>query len=141
MRRYVAWNAVQDAELLECARSASRHLLWYPQRPQLAPRAGAVSFSSGRGAGSFGRLVRSSLVHVELLTVPRSRTQEETMKLKLALIGLAALGSLAAAGTASAMPLAPLSPTSNVESVALVCGPRGCVRTVPAYRRGVVVVR
>jgi hypothetical protein len=63
------------------------------------------------------------------------------MKLKLALIGLAALGSLAAAGTTSAMPLAPLSPTSNVESVALVCGPRGCVRTVPAYRRGVAVVR
>ena len=41
-----------------------------------------------------------------------------------------------------AIPLAPLqSNASNVESVALVCGPRGCVRTVPAYRRGVVVVR
>jgi len=63
------------------------------------------------------------------------------MKLKLALIGLAALGSLAAAGTTFAMPLTPLSPTSNVESVAVVCGPRGCVRTVPAYRRGVAVVR
>ena len=63
------------------------------------------------------------------------------MKLKLALIGLAALGSLAAAGTTFAMPLAPLSPSSNVESVAVVCGPRGCVRTDPAYRRGVAVVR
>jgi hypothetical protein len=46
------------------------------------------------------------------------------------------------AGTASAMPVASLgSNASNVETVALVCGPRGCVRTVPAYRRGVVVVR
>jgi hypothetical protein len=45
-----------------------------------------------------------------------------------------ALGSLAVAGTASAMPLAPLSPTSNVESVALVCGPNGCIRTAPFYR-------
>ncbi len=57
------------------------------------------------------------------------------MKFKFALVGLAALGSLTAAGTASAMPLAPLSPTSNVESVALVCGPRGCIRTAPVYRR------
>ena len=57
------------------------------------------------------------------------------MKLKFALVGLAALGSLAAAGTASAMPLAPLSPASNVESVALVCGPNGCIRTAPFYRR------
>jgi hypothetical protein len=65
------------------------------------------------------------------------------MKLKFALIALAALGGAAlSAGTASAMPLAPLGPSqaSNVESVRLVCGPRGCVRTVPAYRRGVVVV-
>jgi hypothetical protein len=57
------------------------------------------------------------------------------MKLKFALVGLAALGSVAAAGTASAMPLAPLSPASNVESVALVCGPNGCIRTAPVYRR------
>jgi hypothetical protein len=57
------------------------------------------------------------------------------MKLKFALVGLAALGSLAAAGTASAMPLAPLSSTSNVESVAVVCGPNGCIRTAPVYRR------
>ena len=64
------------------------------------------------------------------------------MKLKFALVGLIALGGAAlTAGTASAMPLAPLSPIANVESVALVCGPRRCVRTVPAYRRGVVVVR
>jgi hypothetical protein len=57
------------------------------------------------------------------------------MKLKFALVGLAALGSLAAAGTASAMPLAPLSSPSNVESAAVVCGPNGCIRTAPAYRR------
>jgi type IV secretory pathway protease TraF len=65
------------------------------------------------------------------------------MKLKLAFAALVAFGGAAlSAGTASAMPLAPLqSNASNVESVALVCGPRGCVRTVPAYRRGVVVVR
>jgi hypothetical protein len=64
------------------------------------------------------------------------------MKLKYAFIALAALGGAAlSAGIASAMPLAPvgLSQASNVESVRLVCGPRGCVRTVPAYRRGVVV--
>ena len=65
------------------------------------------------------------------------------MKLKLAFVALVAFGGAAlSAGAASAMPLAPLqSSASNVESVALVCGPRGCVRTVPAYRRGVVVVR
>ncbi len=64
-----------------------------------------------------GRLVCSSLVHIEL-------------KFKFALVGLAAL-SLAAAGTASAMPLAPLSPASNVESVALVCGLNGCFARRP----------
>jgi hypothetical protein len=61
------------------------------------------------------------------------------MKLKLAFVALVAFGGAAlSAGTASAMPLAPLgqSNASNVESVAPVCGPRGCVRTVPAYRRG-----
>lgn len=65
------------------------------------------------------------------------------MKLKLAFVALVAFGGAAlSAGTASAMPLAPLqSNASNVESVALVCGPRGCVRTVPAYRRSVVVIR
>ncbi|WP_157043641.1 hypothetical protein [Nitrobacter hamburgensis] len=57
------------------------------------------------------------------------------MKLKFALVGLAALCSLAAAGSASAMPLAPPSTASNVESVAVVCGPNGCVRTAPVYRR------
>jgi len=57
------------------------------------------------------------------------------MKLKFALVGLAALGSLAAAGTASAMPLAPLSSTSKAESVAVVCGRNGCIRTAPVYRR------
>lgn len=63
------------------------------------------------------------------------------MKLKLAFVALVAFGGAAlSAGTASAMPLAPLG-QSNIESVALVCGPRGCVRTLPAYRRGVVVVR
>jgi hypothetical protein len=66
------------------------------------------------------------------------------MKLKLALVALAALGGAALpAGTASAMPFAPLGQfqASNVESVALVCGPRGCVRTAPAYRRGGYVIR
>jgi hypothetical protein len=60
------------------------------------------------------------------------------MKLRLALVGLVALGGAAlTAGMASAMPLAPLgqSPTSNVESVAVVCGPNGCIRTAPVYRR------
>jgi hypothetical protein len=65
------------------------------------------------------------------------------MKIRFALVALAALGGAAlSAAPASAMPVAPLgSSASNVETVALVCGPRGCVRTVPAYRRGVVVVR
>jgi hypothetical protein len=66
------------------------------------------------------------------------------MKLKFALAALAALGGAAlSAGTASAMPLAPLGQfqASNVESVRLVCGPRGCVRTAPAYRRGGYIVR
>ena len=61
------------------------------------------------------------------------------MKLKFALAGLAALGGLAlATGTASAMPLAAIgqSQASNVESVALVCGPNGCIRTAPVYRGG-----
>jgi hypothetical protein len=60
------------------------------------------------------------------------------MKLRLALVGLVALGGAAlTAGMASAMPLAPLgqSPTSNVESVAVVCGPNGCIRTARVYRR------
>jgi hypothetical protein len=60
------------------------------------------------------------------------------MKLRLALVGLVALGGAAlTAGMASAMPLAPLgqSQTSNVESVAVVCGPNGCIRTAPVYRR------
>ena len=60
------------------------------------------------------------------------------MKLRLALVGLVALGGAAlTAGMASAMPLAPLgqSQASNVESVAVVCGPNGCIRTAPVYRR------
>ncbi len=57
------------------------------------------------------------------------------MKLKFAFVGLAALCSLAAAGSASAMPLAPPSTAPNVENVAVVCGPNGCVRTAPVYRR------
>ena len=66
------------------------------------------------------------------------------MKLKFALVAMAALaGASLSAGTASAMPVVPLghSQTSNVETVALVCGPRGCVRTYPGYRRGYVVRR
>ena len=61
------------------------------------------------------------------------------MKLRLALVGLVALGGAAlTAGTASAMPLAPLgqSQASNVETVALVCGPNGCIRTAPRYGYG-----
>jgi hypothetical protein len=61
-------------------------------------------------------------------------SQEETMKLKFAIVGLATLVGLAAGGNASAMPLAPLSPVSNVENVAMVCGPNGCIRTAPVYR-------
>ena len=60
------------------------------------------------------------------------------MKLRVALVGLVALGGAAlTAGMASAMPLAPIgqSQTSNVESVAVVCGPNGCIRTAPVYRR------
>ena len=66
------------------------------------------------------------------------------MKLKFALVGLVALGGAAlTAGTASAMPVAALgvSPIANVESVALVCGPNGCIRTAPAYRYGGYGVR
>lgn len=69
---------------------------------------------------------------------------ELRMKLKFALVALVALGGAAiSTGTASAMPVAPMgqSTLANVETVALACGPRGCVRTRPAYRRGVVVVR
>jgi hypothetical protein len=61
------------------------------------------------------------------------------MKLRFALAGLIALGGASlAAGTVSAMPLAPLgqSPTADVQTVALVCGPNGCVRTVPRYYGG-----
>ncbi len=60
------------------------------------------------------------------------------LRLGLALVGLVALGGAAiTAGMASAMPLAPLgqSQASNVESVAVVCGPNGCIRTAPVYRR------
>jgi len=67
--------------------------------------------------------------------------RKKPMKLKFALVGLAALGSLAAAGAASAMPLAPLSPVSNVESAAVVCGVNGCIRTRPVYRYGYGVRR
>ncbi len=64
------------------------------------------------------------------------------MKLKFALVGLLALGGAAlTAGTASAMPIAPLSPIANVESVALVCGPNGCIRTRPVVRYGGYGVR
>jgi hypothetical protein len=65
------------------------------------------------------------------------------MKLKFAFVGLLALGGAAfTAGTASAMPLAPLGQPSNVESIALVCGPNGCIRTAPrAYGYGYGVRR
>jgi hypothetical protein len=56
------------------------------------------------------------------------------MKVRIALVGLIALsGAAFSAGTAMAMPLAPLSrsETSNVESAAVACGPRGCIRTAP----------
>jgi hypothetical protein len=65
------------------------------------------------------------------------RSLEETMKLRFALAALVALGGAAlTAGAASAMPVAPLgqSTLGNVESVALVCGPNGCIRTAPVYR-------
>jgi hypothetical protein len=82
---------------------------------------------------------RSSPVHIQRHTVrvTSSIPLEETMKLRFALAGLVALGGAAlGAGTASAMPLAPLSPIANVESVALVCGPNGCIRTRPVVRYG-----
>ncbi|WP_375412639.1 hypothetical protein [uncultured Bradyrhizobium sp.] len=66
------------------------------------------------------------------------------MKLRFALAGLVTLGAAAlTTGMASAMPLAPLgqSQAANVESVALVCGPAGCIRTAPAYRYGYGVRR
>jgi hypothetical protein len=66
------------------------------------------------------------------------------MKLRLALVGLVALGGAAlTAGTASAVPLAPLGHPQalNVERVALVCGPNGCIRTAPVYRYGGYGVR
>jgi hypothetical protein len=66
------------------------------------------------------------------------------MKLRFALVGLVALsGAALSEETALAMPLAPFgqSQTSNVENVALVCGPRGCVRTAPVYRYGYGVHR
>ena len=85
------------------------------------------------------------------LLIPCSRStsyygfaQEETMKLRLALVGLVAVGGAAlTAGTASAVPLAALgqSQALNVESVALVCGPNGCIRTAPVYRYGGYGVR
>ena len=56
------------------------------------------------------------------------------MKLRFAIVGVAALCSLAAAGSASAMPLGSLSTASNVENVAVVCGPNGCIRRAPVYR-------
>lgn len=59
------------------------------------------------------------------------------MKFKFALAGLVAMTGVAAlTGTASAMPSSPLenSQISSVENVAVVCGPRGCVRTAPVYR-------
>ena len=62
------------------------------------------------------------------------------MKLRFALVGLVALsGAALTTEMALAMPLAPLeqSQASNVENVALVCGPHGCVRTAPVYRYGV----
>src|SRR3954454_14642378 len=84
---------------------------------------------------------RSSPVHIRLHIVCATTNipLEETMKLKFALVGLLALGGAAlTAGAASAMPLAPLGQPSNVESVALVCGPNGCIRTAPrAYGYGV----
>jgi hypothetical protein len=80
---------------------------------------------------------------MEPLTVEYvQKTQEEIMKLKFALVGLVALsGAALAAGTASAMPLRAFGVTSNVENVAVVCGPNGCIRTAPVYRYGGYGVR
>jgi hypothetical protein len=66
------------------------------------------------------------------------------MKLKFAILAMTVLaGASLSVGSASAMPLAPLQShaTPKVETVALVCGQRGCVRTYPTYRRGYVVAR
>ena len=64
------------------------------------------------------------------------------MKLKFALVGLVALGSATlVAGVASAMPLAALgqSLVSDVENVAVACGPNGCIRTAPSTDTVVMV--
>ena len=59
------------------------------------------------------------------------------MKIKLALIGLVALGGAAVStGAASAMPIGLASNpgiVSNVEQARLVCGPRGCCRRPNYY--------
>src|SRR5260370_41936260 len=62
----------------------------------------------GRSGFLLQRLACSSLVHIQLLTVRDVLEchRKKPMKLKFALVGLAALGSLAAGGTASAMPAA-----------------------------------
>ncbi len=66
--------------------------------------------------------------------------EESEMKLRFALIGLAALGGAAlSAGAASAMPVGPASGAgvnSDVEQVRLVCNGYGrCWRTGPVYVR------
>jgi hypothetical protein len=68
------------------------------------------------------------------------------MKLKFALVGLAALGGAAlSAGTASAMPIGLATNTdiaSNIDQVRLVCNGYGrCWRTPGYYYGGPVVVR
>ena len=74
------------------------------------------------------RLAHSSLVHIQLLTVRDILEchRKKPMKLKFALVGLAALASLAAAGTASAMPAATPDALGRADgSVIQVKGGRG----------------
>jgi hypothetical protein len=57
------------------------------------------------------------------------------MKMKFALATIIALGAAALIGAASAMPIASMGQAAlaNVETVAVVCGRHGCVRTRPVY--------
>lgn len=108
---------------------------------------GAASAAHHRVAADYRDLIFAVIVHSQTnlyTSVETTLNGRNWMKLRIALLAVAALGGAAlSTGTASAMLLAPLGQfqSSNVENVAVVCGPRGCVRTRPVYRRGAYVVR
>jgi hypothetical protein len=84
-------------------------------------------------------ILHSANVHRGTITFRAGiKTTESKVKLKYALVGLAALGGAAlSAGTASAMPIGLATNTdiaANVEQVRLVCDFYGrCFRTGPRY--------